>query len=226
MVSFLYFDGFKIKDDRSPGIAGHPVRRADRDVPPGQRLHRQPAARPVEDRRRPRRSAPNMFLSAKYAYYNTGFILDARWAAWTCRRAATSRPRSRTARSARASNVRPQKSRQRRRSTRSSARWAQRTTSKYGFGFRHRWTRRAARCGRATAFSRIENSPTDLRAQVFRQGIGGNRAELPRLLRRRHDLARTASTIDVGVRYDQQGGKALPSEIAANPAFPNAGARA
>ena len=32
-----------------PRHLGHPVRRADRDLPPGQRLHRQPAARPVED---------------------------------------------------------------------------------------------------------------------------------------------------------------------------------
>ena len=54
MVSFLYFDGFKIKDNRSPGTAGHHVRRADRDVPPGQRLHGQPAARAVEARGRPR----------------------------------------------------------------------------------------------------------------------------------------------------------------------------
>ena len=53
MVSFLYFDGFKIKDGRSPGTSGITVRRADRDVPPGQRVHRQPAARTVEDRRRP-----------------------------------------------------------------------------------------------------------------------------------------------------------------------------
>ena len=50
MISFLYFDGFKIKDGRSPGVTGIVVRRADGDVPPGQLLHRQPVPRPVEDR--------------------------------------------------------------------------------------------------------------------------------------------------------------------------------
>ena len=54
MVSFLYFDGFKIKDNRSPGTPGITLRRADGDVPPGQRLYRQSAARAVEARGRPR----------------------------------------------------------------------------------------------------------------------------------------------------------------------------
>ena len=37
-----------------PGHVGHHLRRADRDVPPGQRLQLQPAARPVQARRRSR----------------------------------------------------------------------------------------------------------------------------------------------------------------------------
>ncbi len=65
----------------------------------------------------------------------------------------------------------------------------------------------------------IENSPTDFRAQVFRQGNGGNRANYFDISRRRHDLKGRA-TINVGLRYDHQWGRALPSVIAANKAFP------
>ena len=53
MVSFLYFDGFKVKDGRSSRDLGHSLRRTDGHLPPGQRVRRQPAPRPVEDRQRP-----------------------------------------------------------------------------------------------------------------------------------------------------------------------------
>ena len=54
----------------------HPVRRADGDLPPGQRLHRLPAPRPVEVRRRPRRSARTCSCRRSTRYFNTGFVLD------------------------------------------------------------------------------------------------------------------------------------------------------
>ncbi|HYM23864.1 MAG TPA: carboxypeptidase regulatory-like domain-containing protein, partial [Vicinamibacterales bacterium] len=75
MVSFLYFDGFKIKDGRSPGVAGilfdaptatYHQDNAYTDSP----LH---GLWKIAD---DRVLMPNMFLSAKYAYFNTGFILD------------------------------------------------------------------------------------------------------------------------------------------------------
>ena len=56
---------------------------------------------------------------------------------------------------------------------------------------------------------------------MFRQGYGGNRRELYGLLRGRRDLKGWA-TLDVGLRYDRQGGRALPSQTLANAAFPNA----
>ena len=188
MVSFLYFDGFKIKDGRSPGIAGHPVRRADRDVPPGQRLHRQPAARPVEDRGRPRRSARTCSCRRSTRYYNTGFVLDARRRAWTCRRAATSS----TGAVVRLDQPEPQRppaeDRQRRPATRSSARCGASHDVKYGFGWRTRRTRSTGTLWPGNGILALEQTPTTCSAQVFREGSGGNRAELPRLLRRRHHL--------------------------------------
>src|SRR5438552_3639204 len=75
MVSGLYFDGFKVKDGRAPGITGI--------------LFDAPSATYHQDNSYTdfpmhglwkfaddRVMTSNMFLTAKYAYYNTGFILD------------------------------------------------------------------------------------------------------------------------------------------------------
>ena len=66
----------------------------------------------------------------------------------------------------------------------------------------------------------IRNSPADLRAQVFRQGNGGNRADYFNV-HLSDTVAVGRATVNAGVRYDRQGGRALPSEIAASKAFPN-----
>src|SRR5436190_14818958 len=75
MVSFLYLDGFKIKDGRSPATAG-----INFDAPTAT-YHQDNAYadtllhglwKLADDRV----IGSNMFLSAKYAYYNTGFVLD------------------------------------------------------------------------------------------------------------------------------------------------------
>src|SRR5947207_1115907 len=75
MVSFLYFDGFKIKDGRSPGVSGILF-----DAPTAT-FHQDNAYtdfllhglwKIADDRV----VNSNMFVSAKYAYFNTGFILD------------------------------------------------------------------------------------------------------------------------------------------------------
>ena len=65
----------------------------------------------------------------------------------------------------------------------------------------------------------LEQSRTDLRAQVFRQGNGGNRVQQFDLYVG-DSIPLNRVTIDVGVRYDRQWGKALPSVTASNPAFP------
>jgi len=90
---------------------------------------------------------------------------------------------------------------------------------KYGFGYRT-VDAVSGKLWRGNGILAIENSPTDLRAQVFRQGYGGNKADYLDFYAG-DTMARGPMTIDVGVRYDQQWGKALPSTLAANPAFPN-----
>jgi hypothetical protein len=74
MISFLYFDGFKIKDGRSPGIPGILF-----DAPTAT-FHQDNAytSTPLNGLWKigdDRSFGPNLFLSAKYAFYNTGFIL-------------------------------------------------------------------------------------------------------------------------------------------------------
>jgi hypothetical protein len=66
----------------------------------------------------------------------------------------------------------------------------------------------------------LENSPTDLRAQVYRQGFGGNRANYLDFYIG-DTITRGRMTVEAGLRYDRQGGKALPSKTQANKAFPN-----
>ena len=74
MISFLYFDGFKIKDGRSPGISGilfdaptatYHQDNAYTDNP----LH---GLWKIAD---DRVFGPNLFVSGKAAFFNTGFVL-------------------------------------------------------------------------------------------------------------------------------------------------------
>src|SRR5262249_50623247 len=74
LVNFLYFNGYKIKDNRSPGTAGITF-----DAPTAT-FHQDNAYSDfplhglfkfADDRV----ITSNMFVSAKYAYYNTGFLL-------------------------------------------------------------------------------------------------------------------------------------------------------
>src|SRR5207248_979827 len=65
----------------------------------------------------------------------------------------------------------------------------------------------------------LENSATDFRAQVFRQGNGANRANYFDL-HISDTITRGRATINAGLRYDHQGGRALPSQIGASKAFP------
>ncbi len=217
MVNFLFFNGDKIKNGRAPGQR---ALRADLGaLQPGQLLHRQPAARPVEVGRQPRVSSSNWFVTGKYAYYNTGFTLEsigplteqmgisaaARPDVRLDQRAATSRGRS----------------------TRSTS---TATTSRRGATPR---TTSSSACGwrRTDIFARTiypgngivayENSATDFRARVYREGAGHQ----PRARTSTSTSATRSAlgrlTLDLGVRYDRQWGEALASRRSANAAFPN-----
>jgi hypothetical protein len=65
----------------------------------------------------------------------------------------------------------------------------------------------------------MANSVTDYRARLYREGRGGDRVEFFDLYVG-DTFTRSRATIDLGVRYDRQWGKALASETQANVAFP------
>ena len=90
---------------------------------------------------------------------------------------------------------------------------------KYGFGFRRVNATTSTLWPGNGILSQL-NNPTTLFAQVFREGSGTNRTTYMDFYVG-DTISKGRATIDVGIRYDRQGGKALPSVTAGNPAFPN-----
>ena len=216
MISFLYFDGFKIKDGRSPGISGilfdAPTATFHQDNAytdfPLHGLWKWADDRVINS---------NMFVSAKYAYFNTGFILDP--VGGTSQQAGRNFTTAQSFGSVNQSlNVRPQKIANVDVNNFISAMGSNHEL-KYGFGFRM-VDAVSGTLWPGNGILAIENSPTDLRAQVFRQGLGGNRADYLDFYVG-DTIQHGPMTVDLGLRFDRQWGKALQSDIAANPAFPN-----
>ena len=66
----------------------------------------------------------------------------------------------------------------------------------------------------------LDNSATDTRARLYREGFGTNRNETIGFYAG-DTFSRGRMTLDVGVRYDRQWGNALESNTTANREFPN-----
>ena len=215
MVSFLYFDGFKIKDGRSPGVTGilfdAPTAtfhqdNAYTDFP----LH---GLWKIGD---DRTFGTNLFISANYGYFNTGFILDPMGGLdmQAGRDFITAQSYGSVSQGV---NVRPQKV---------ANVNAQSFVSRWGgshdikFGAAYRTTDAIAGTlwpgNGILANARANN----FQAQVFREGRGGNRANYLNFYAG-DTIAMNRVTIDLGLRFDRQDGEALPSETLANPAFPS-----
>ena len=216
LVSFLYFDGFKIKDYRSPGTAGilfdAPTATFHQDnAYTDSPLH---GLWKVGD---DRVIGQNMFLSAKYAYYNTGFILEPEggMSLQAGRDLTTSRSFGSTSQSL---NLRPQMTTNFDLNSFLTA-WGAAHDLKYGF----QWRRVNATTGTlwpGNGILALQNSPTALFAELFRQGSGTNRASYMNFYVG-DTMSVNRMTFDVGVRYDRQWGEALPSVTQANSAFPD-----
>jgi len=215
MVSFLYFDGFKIKDNRSPGTSGITF-----DAPTAT-FHQDNAytSNPLHGLFKladDRVIRPNMFLTAKYAYYNTGFDLtpEGGMGLSSGRNLITAQSFGSTVES---SNIRPQMSVNVDLDSFLSGLGATHDV-KYGIG----WRRVNATTGTLWPgngiLAVVQNATTSI-AQVFREGSGTNRTEYADLYAG-DTISKGRATIDLGIRYDHQGGSALPSVTAANPAFP------
>src|SRR5207245_3550785 len=89
---------------------------------------------------------------------------------------------------------------------------------KYGFG----WRRVNATTGTLWPGNGIlalaQNATTQF-AQLFREGRGTNRTTYLDVYAG-DSISKGRATIDLGVRFDRQGGRALPSVTAGNPEFP------
>src|SRR5438093_10110123 len=216
MVSFLYFDGFKIKDNRSPGTAGITF-----DAPTAT-FHQDNAYSDfplhglwkLADDRVVRQ---NMFVSAKYAYYNAGFLLtpEGGMGLSSGRDLVAARSYGSTVQS---TNVRPQTTVNIDGNSFITAFGAAHDV-KYGLG----WRRVNATTGTlwpGNGILSLQQNATTAFAQVFREGRGTNRTTYLDVYAG-DTITKGRATIDVGVRYDRQGGRALPSATAANPVFPN-----
>src|SRR3954464_6536538 len=215
MLSVLYFDGFKIKDNRSPGTSG-----ITSDAPTAT-FHQDNAytSNPLHGLFKladDRVVRPNMFLTAKYAYYNTGFVLtpEGGMGLASGRDLTTARSYGSTVQS---SNVRPQMTVNVDLNSFLNGIGASHDV-KYGAG----WRRVNATTGTlwpGNGILGVVQTPTTVIAQVFREGSGTNRTQYVNAYVA-DTISKGRATIDLGVRYDHQGGQALPSVTAANPAFP------
>lgn len=215
MISFLYLDGFKIKDGRSPGATGILF-----DAPTATR-HQDNA---YEDN--PLHGlwkfaddhvfGPNLFVSGKFAYFNTGFgqtptggldMLAGRDYVNATSYGSVSQTLS----------VRPQ------RVVNIDAQSFLSTGGmshdlKYGFG----WRRVDATSATLWPGNMIlaNERANSLEAQVYREGYGTNRAKYLNFYVG-DTISMNRLTVDLGVRFDHQNGEALPSTTRANTAFPD-----
>ena len=214
MVSVLYFNGGKEKFGRGTG-------QAQREAPTAtwNQGNYYPEGRPhgllkFQDDRVLR---PNLFLSAKYAYYGTGFSLSPRGGldGQTTRDAVNSTTSGTTRglyflRPQHIFNVD---------GNLFHTGFGGSHDLKYGAGYRT-----------AEAFSqtiwpgdkiqgRIE-SASSMVARLFREGAGNDKTRYVSAYLG-DTFARGRVTVDAGVRYDRQWGTALPSETQGNGAFPD-----
>ncbi|HYM23253.1 MAG TPA: hypothetical protein VEU08_08595, partial [Vicinamibacterales bacterium] len=221
MVGFLFFNGSKIKDNRSPGIPGITF-----DAPTAT-FHQDNAYTdfPLHGLWRvsnDRTIRSNLFVSAVYAYYNTGNALTPEGG--MNMQAGRSLLLGQSFGSFQEQiNTRPQQTVNGDAHAFLSAFGAAHDVQ-FGAGFRttDAWTLNQWPGNGILAIDQT-SSPTsapDLRAQVFRQGYGGNRANYFDVYAG-DTISKGRATVNVGLRFDHQGGKALPSTIDGNPAFPN-----
>jgi hypothetical protein len=214
MINFLFFNGDKIKEGRAPGNALFEPTSARynqgnyyTDTP----LH---GLWKWEDNRV---FSNDLFITGKYAYYNTGFTLES--IGPLTGQMGISDLQGQTFGSTNASYfLRPQHT-VNVDGNHFRTLGARTHEFKFGFGWR-----------RTDIFSRTiypgngvvayERSATDFRGRVYREGAGTNRATYINLYAG-DTIAFGRATLDLGVRFDRQWGEALGSKTASNVAFTN-----
>ena len=159
----------------------------------------------------------SLFLSGRYAYYNTGFGLVPKGGLET--EAGESQTLSRSFGSTRQSlNIRPQHTVQADGNFFKTA-WGAGHDIKFGSGYR-RVDATTGTLWPGNMIRALDNSATNQVARIYREGRGTNRLEFYNAYIG-DTVSKDRLTFDFGVRYDRQWGSALPSSAKANAAFPD-----
>ncbi|PYR93219.1 MAG: hypothetical protein DMF84_09485 [Acidobacteria bacterium] len=159
----------------------------------------------------------NLFLSGRYAYYNTGFGLVPKGGLDT--EAGESQVLAQSFGSTRQSlNIRPQHTANLDGTSFHNA-WGASHEIKFGGGYR-RVDATTGTLWPGNMIRALNNSATNNVARVYREGLGTNRLEFFSSYLG-DTISRGRLTVDAGLRYDRQWGSALPSETKANAAFPD-----
>jgi hypothetical protein len=215
LVSFLFFEGYKTKDNRSPGTTGI-INNA-----PSATLHQGNAYESghphglwkfADDRV----VNSNMFVSAKYAYYNTGFLLTPE-GGMSLNAGRDLVSGTSFGSFSQSLNLRPQHTANVDAS--SFLKGAGGTHDlKYGFGYR-RTDGYTQTLWPGNGILALRQTATQSFAELFREGSGTNRADYLDFYAG-DTFSLNKATINAGVRYDRQGGTSLASSTAGNQAFP------
>jgi hypothetical protein len=215
MISVLWFLGAKEKYGRSPGRSGI----ADVETSTWDQGGSYVDGRPqgllkFEDNHV---FSSSLFVSGRYAYYNTGFGLVPKGGLDL--NSGESQVLGQSFGSYQQSlNIRPQH-------TFSmdgnyfANRFGVAHEFKFGGGFR-RVDATSGTLWPGDMIRAFENSADDKRARIYREGLGTDRTEFFNVYVG-DTITHGRLTLDLGVRYDRQWGKALPSSTSANPAFPS-----
>ncbi len=213
-INFLFFNGDKVKNGRAPGNASFEPSSARYNQ---HNFYEDNPFHGLWKLEENRIFGPGLFVTGKYAYYNTGFTLES--IGPLTDQAGISALRDATFGSTDALYfLRPQHTVNIDANNFHNVGGADHNL-KFGFGWR-----------RTEAFSQdlwpgnmvlaLENSATDFRARVYREGAGRNQSLYTNLYLG-DTITKGRVTLDLGVRYDRQWGKALPSTTRSNAGFPN-----
>ncbi len=216
MISVLWFLGDKIKNGRSPGDAGIAF---DANTATFNQGNAYPASRPhgllkIED---DRQMTSNFFLTAKYAYYGTGFTLTP--IGGLGGQAAQSQRLARSFGTTRQSLfLRPEQMANVDANVFANAGGFS-NEFKFGTGYR-RTDATSDTVWPGNMILALDVSANNQRARVYREGNATNRTQYYSAYIS-DSLTRDRLTLDAGVRYDRQWGSALPSSGAANAGLPD-----
>jgi hypothetical protein len=214
MVNFLLFNGDKIKEGRAPGNALFEPSSARYNQG---NFYRDNPLHGLWKWEYNRVMSNSLFLTSKYAYYNTGFTLESIGS--LSDQMGISPLAGQTFGSTNALYfTRPQHTINV--DGNHFRTWGNHTHDfKFGFGWRQ------AQSSAETIYPgnmvvAYENAANNFRGRVYRTGFGTNQADFWNLYLG-DTIAMGRITLDLGVRWDRQGGKALASDTQSNAAFPN-----